>query len=84
MNFTSLTFFCFLAVVIAVYYLFPIKKYQWTVLLAASYFFYLYAGTRFVVYILFTTITTWLTALWAGKIGERSKAVLRFYLPKAQ
>lgn len=77
MSFTSLAFFLFLAAVFLIYFLFPVKKYQWTVLLAASYFFYLYAGAKYVFYILFTTLVTWLTALWADRIGTKSKAVLK-------
>ena len=44
MNYTSLEFLLFLAVSILAYFLFPVKKYRWTILLAASYFFYLFAG----------------------------------------
>ena len=41
MSYTSFAFFMFLAAVAAVYFLFPVKKYQWTVLLVSSYVFYL-------------------------------------------
>ena len=43
MAMTSFNFLVFLAAVIVVYYLVP-KKYQWCVLLIASYGFYLSSG----------------------------------------
>ena len=39
-----------------VYFLFPVKKYQWTVLLAASYVFYLIAGYKYAAFIVITTL----------------------------
>lgn len=65
-----------MAVVLVVYYAFPAKKYQWTVLLAASYWFYLLTGYRYAAYILFTTITTYLSALWMDSISRKAKKTL--------
>ena len=79
MSYTSLAFFIFAAVVAAVYFLFPVKKYQWTVLLAASYFFYLYAGYRYAAYILITTASTYGAALWIDRIATRSKEILKLH-----
>jgi len=72
MAFSSFNFFCFLAVVITVYYLVP-KKFQWAVLLVASYAFYLSSGVDNVVYILFTTFFTYGSGLWMQKIRDNSQ-----------
>lgn len=76
MSYTTLKFLVFVAVVWAVYFSFPVKKYQWTVLLAASYWFYLLAGYRYAAYILLTTGTTYLSALWMDDIAQKTKRVL--------
>ena len=57
MTFTSLLFALFV-------------KYQWVVLLAAGYFFYVYNSYRYTIYILFTTLTIYL----AARIIESMKA----------
>ena len=49
MQFTSVAFIIFLAILIVVYYLLP-KKCQWVVLLVASYIFYLFAGIRYLAF----------------------------------
>ena len=77
MSYTSLAFFIFVAVIAVIYFKFPIKKYQWTVLLAASYFFYLYAGYRYAAYILVTTVSTYYAALWIDRIAAKSKETLK-------
>ena len=51
MQITSVSFALFAAALLAVYYLIP-KKGQWLLLLAASYVFYLWAGTEYLVFIL--------------------------------
>lgn len=58
----SLTFFIFLILTISIYYIVP-KKFQWAVLLTASYVFYCYGtGWKGVVFILVTTVTTYFAA----------------------
>jgi D-alanyl-lipoteichoic acid acyltransferase DltB (MBOAT superfamily) len=64
-------------VTMLVYFLFPAKKYKWTVLLAASLFFYAVAGYRFAYFILFTTLSTYLIALWIDRISKNSKTLLK-------
>lgn len=76
MSYTSLKFAVFVCVTAAIYFLFPAKKYKWTVLLTASYVFYLLAGYRYAVYILTTTVTTYFAALWLDRISEKAKATL--------
>ncbi len=76
MSYTSIKFFVLVAVTALAYFLFPKKKYQWTVLLAASYVFYLFAGYKYIAFILFTTVCTFLSALWTEKVTVRTKEYL--------
>ena len=59
MAFTSFSFLLFAGLVIAAYYLVP-KRFQWWVLLIASYVFYLTADVRYLVFIVLTTVTTYI------------------------
>ena len=77
LNYTSLNFILFVALTVLVYFLFPFKKQKWTVLLVASYVFYLFAGYKYVAFILFTTVSTYLFALWINSIGVKSKETLK-------
>ena len=77
MSYTSFKFLVFVCITAIAYFLFPSKKYQWTVLLAASYIFYLFAGYKYVAFLLITTATTYLSALWIDKITQNSKAELK-------
>lgn len=77
LNYTSLNFILFVALTVLVYFLFPLKKQKWTVLLVASYVFYLFAGYKYVAFILFTTVSTYLFALWINRIGVKSKETLK-------
>ncbi len=77
LTYTSLNFIFFVLAVMLVYFLFPVKKYKWTVLLAASVFFYAVMGYKFAFFILFTSLTTYLIALWIERISNRSKALLK-------
>ncbi len=66
MALNSLPFLLFLAAVTAVYYVVP-KKFQWVVLLVASYGFYLSAGYKSLFYILGTTLFTYA----AGRVMQK-------------
>lgn len=84
MYFTSYVFIAFLLVLLPIYYLVP-RKEQWMLLLAASYFFYAFAGLWCFAYLLATTISSYACARWmtarsigcrneiAGRGGELSK-----------
>ena len=72
MSYVSLAFLAFVLITTAVYFLFPVKKYQWTVLLVASYVFYLMAGYRHVAFIALTTASTYFSALWIDKISTQA------------
>lgn len=77
MSFTTINFLLFAAATVLVYFLLPLKKYRWVVLLAASYFFYLCASYKFAAFILFTTISTYLFALWIDKVSKNTKAKVK-------
>ena len=66
-----------MAATVLLYFLLPLKKCKWVVLLAASYFFYLCASYKFAAFILFTTISTYLFALWIDKVSQNSKAKVK-------
>lgn len=75
MAYTSISFLAFLSVVLLAYYIVP-KRFQWAVLLIASYVFYLFSGIPQVIFILGTTIVTYLSALWMQKKRDAYKAKL--------
>ena len=68
MLFTSYGFIAFVAVLLVAYYLFP-KKFQWMLLLAASYFFYAFSGIENFAFIIATT----LSCFFVAKIMEKKK-----------
>lgn len=77
MSYTSLNFMLFVGLTAAVYFVLPVKKYQWTVLVAASFvFYYLMVGGRFMVYILLTIAATYGAGLWMEAISQKAKATL--------
>ena len=62
MSLVSNLFILFVAASVLIYYLVP-RRFQWIVLLAFSYIYYIAGGPSYVVFILFSTIVTWLLAL---------------------
>lgn len=77
MGLISIEFFAFAAVVALLYYIFPVKKYQWTVLLAASYVYYIANCNKYVIYMLVTTVTTYLGARLINRILQKSRTFLK-------
>ncbi len=77
LSYTSVNFLFFVLATMLVYFLFPKKNYRWTVLLAASIFFYLIAGYTYALYILFTAASTFLIGLWIERISRNSKKYLK-------
>lgn len=73
MSYTSISFIVFVALTILLYFALPLKKYKWVILLISSYIFYLFAGYKYVAFILFTTISTYAIARWLDKISLQSK-----------
>lgn len=76
MLFTSYEFLGFLLGLFLLYYLIP-KKYQWMLLLAASYIFYFMAGAYCLVYILVTTVTVYLLGRKIENLREEQSAYLK-------
>lgn len=69
MLFTSYSFIIFLVLLFVIYYVIP-RKYQWGLLLAASYIFYSFAGVKYLLYILLTTISTYVVSRKISKLQE--------------
>ncbi len=66
MTYTSLIFALFCLVLLLAYYTVP-KKIQWIVLLTGSVAFYLCSGVKYILYVVVTAFTTYITALFAYK-----------------
>ncbi len=69
MLFTSYSFIIFLVLLFVIYYVIP-RKYQWGLLLVASYIFYSFAGVKYLLYILLTTISTYVVSRKISKLQE--------------
>lgn len=76
MLFTTYRFIVFLLVLFLIYYIIP-KKYRWLLLLLASYIFYCYAGIKYLIYILATTISTYYISRRLGQLQEIQTLYLR-------
>ena len=77
MTFTSLLFALFVGITLVVYYVLPAKKYQWAVLLAAGYFFYLYNSYRYAAFILATTITIYAAGRAISKVKTETSQKIK-------
>lgn len=75
MLFTSYEFIGFLIILFILYYLIP-KRFQWMLLLAASYFFYFLAGPSFLIYIAAVTIIVYLCAIKIDGLKLKQDAYL--------
>ena len=75
MLFTSYTFIAFIAVVLLLYYLVP-KKWQWPLLLVASYVFYWCADPMYLLFIGVTTVSTYFISRWLEKVNAEQKSYL--------
>ena len=75
MRFASYEFLAFLLVLFPLYYLLP-KRWQWGVLLGASYLFYAFAGWECILFILFTTLSSYGVARWMGHRAKRESAYI--------
>lgn len=76
MLFTSYEFIGFFVLLAALYYLVP-ARWQWVLLLAASYLFYFAAGPGYLCYLLAVTLLTYLTALALGRNQVRQRIWLK-------
>lgn len=74
MTLTSLSFFIFVLATLVVYYICPLK-FRWIVLLVASGVFYGIVCLKYMPFIVFTILTTWLGALWIERTAAKRKAI---------
>ena len=70
MSLVSNLFLLFVAASVLVYYIVP-QKCQWLVLLCFSYIYYLVGGVKYVGFLLFSTLVTWLVALGVEKMKTK-------------
>lgn len=75
MLFTSYRFLGFVSILLVAYYRIP-KRFQWMLLLAASYLFYFLAGADYLIYILTTTVSTWFAACQIERSEQRQDRYL--------
>lgn len=75
MSFVSVSFAVFVISAVALYYLVPVR-YRYLCLLAFSLFFYYLACGRYIIYILITSVTTYLSSM--AMEGMKSKSALIF------
>lgn len=68
MSLISMEFLLFVLVAAVGYYWIP-GKYQWVWLLLFSYIYYVSGGWKVTCFLVFTTVTTWLSGLWLEKIS---------------
>ena len=76
MSITSFTFILFIFAVMIVYYLIP-RKWQWTVLLAASCIFYLIREKKAFLFVLITAASVYFAARLMQNMSEARKAYLK-------
>ena len=75
MSFVSTAFITFVILCVAGYYLIP-KQYQWCWLLVFSYIYYLAAGPRYVIFLLFSTVITYVGGLRAEQGSKAAVPVV--------
>ena len=73
MSFTSASFLLFAVLTLLLYYTLP-KRWQWILLLGASYVFYFFAGAEYLLFILFTTAVTYLCGALLQKRADAEDA----------
>lgn len=76
MTFTSLYFFAFVLAALILYYALP-KNYRWIVLLVASVVFYSICSFKYIEFIIFTALSTFLGALWIQSVSQKTKVKVK-------
>ena len=76
MSFVSLNFAVFVAALVFIYYLFPVK-YRYLVLLFASWFFYYFTCGKYIIYILITSASTYTASMLMKKVREDYEKLLK-------
>ncbi|MCI8402772.1 MAG: MBOAT family protein [Lachnospiraceae bacterium] len=76
MSITSYGFLLFAGVLLLLYYIVP-RRFQWCLLLIASYVFYAFSGVRYLGYILATTLCTYGASRIMGRLKDRQETFLK-------
>lgn len=76
MLFTTYSFILFLAVLVILYYMIP-KKFRWMLLLFASLSFYAFSGPGYLLLILATALTTYITGLKLDALQRTSSRYIK-------
>lgn len=63
-----------MAIVVLLYYGLP-HRWQWAVLLSASYLFYVMVDYRYIAFLLSTTVTVYITTIWLTKKNQEIKQI---------
>ena len=72
MLFNSIQFIIFFPVVVGLYFAMP-HRFRWTLLLAASYYFYMCWKPEYVLLIIASTMVDYFAALQMGKCADRAR-----------
>ncbi len=79
MSLVSNVFILFVAGSVAIYYILP-QKVQWCGLLVMSYIYYLAAGSKYILFLLFSTIVTYVSGRLIGsQIGKNKRKAKKFF-----
>ena len=76
MTLTSIYFFGFVLLGLILYYIVPLKI-RWVVLLVLSIAFYAICSFKYMAFIVFTAVSTYLGALWINSIAQKSKEEIK-------
>lgn len=76
MAINTIEFLVFAMAVCAIYFIVP-KKVKWIVLLLASYIYYFIASGELTVFLIITTISIYLLALWLNKMDDKTKELCK-------
>ena len=76
MSLVSFSFFIFCALLLLCFFTLP-KKCQWIVLLIFSIVFYAFAGVGNTIYIIITSFSAWIGALWIENVSKKTKQYLK-------
>ena len=80
MSLVSNVFILFVAGRVAIYYILP-QKVQWCGLLVMSYIYYLAAGSKYILFLLFSTIVTYVSGRLIGsQIGKNKRKAKKFLI----
>jgi D-alanyl-lipoteichoic acid acyltransferase DltB (MBOAT superfamily) len=72
----SLTILLFIVCTVLIYYLVP-KKAQWIVLLVSSLVFYIVSSTWGILFVLLTSLTVYISAMWMTNVRKTQKAYIK-------